>query len=169
VPNVIAFTGYADEIPLREGAENTIRGLKELAPYAEAHGINICMEHLNSRDASDPMKGHPGYQGDDIDYCADIIRRVDSPNVKLLFDVYHVAIMNGDVIRRLRQYRYLIGHMHVAGVPGRGELDEAQEIFYPAVMRTLVDIGYGGYVGQEFIPTRDPMAGLAEAVRTCDV
>ena len=77
--------------------------------------------------------------------------------------------MNGDVIRRLRQYRDLIGHIHVAGVPGRGELDEGQEIFYPAVMRALVEIGYQGYVGQEFIPTREPMDGLAQAVRTCDV
>ena len=169
VPNVIAFTGYADEIGRMDGAENTVRGLKELALHAEAQGVKICMEHLNSRDASDPMKGHPGYQGDDIDYCADIISRVGSPNVKLLFDVYHVAIMNGDVIRRLRQYRDLIGHIHVAGVPGRGELDEGQEIFYPAVMRTLVEIGYQGYVGQEFIPTREPMDGLAQAVRTCDV
>ena len=148
VPNVIAFTGYrwvnggvnggvdgegplAGEIPRLEGSQNTVRGLKELAPYAAAHGVTICLEHLNSRDASDPMKGHPGYQGDDIDYCADIILRVDSPHVKLLFDVYHVAIMNGDVIRRLRQYRDLIGHIHVAGVPGRGNR-RAQEIFYPA-------------------------------------
>ena len=178
VPNVIAFTGYvwvdsqdpaSGEIPGPEGARSTIAGLKQLAPYAEARGVTICLEHLNSRDASDPMKGHPGYQGDDIDYCADIILRVGSPNVKLLFDVYHVAIMNGDVIHRLRQYRDLIGHIHVAGVPGRGELDEGQEIYYPAVMRALVEIGYGGYVGQEFIPTRDPMLGLAQAVRTCDV
>jgi hydroxypyruvate isomerase len=127
------------------------------------------MEHLNSRDSSDPMKGHPGYQGANVDYCAEIIRRVGSPHAKLLFDVYHVAIMNGDVIRRLRDYRDLIGHIHVAGVPGRAELDENQEIYYPAVMRTLVEIGYKGYVGQEFIPTRDPDAGLAQAVRCCDV
>ncbi len=127
------------------------------------------MEHLNSRDTSDPMKGHPGYQGDDVDYCAEIIRQVGSAHAKLLFDVYHVAIMNGDVIRRLRQYRDLIGHVHVAGVPGRGELEEDQEIYYPAVMRTLVEIGYQGYVGQEFIPTREPATGLARAVRSCDV
>jgi hydroxypyruvate isomerase len=115
------------------------------------------------------MKGHPGYQGDDVDYCAEIIRQVGSPHAKLLFDVYHVAIMNGDVIRRLRQYGDLIGHIHVAGVPGRGELDEVQEIYYPAVMRTLVEIGYQGYVGQEFIPTREPAGGLAQAVEVCDV
>jgi sugar phosphate isomerase/epimerase len=178
VPNVIAFTGYKwidvddparGEISLADGADCTVRGLQVLAEYARPRGITVCLEHLNSRDTSDPMKGHPGYQGDDIDYCADLIRRAGSPAAKLLFDVYHVAIMNGDVIRRLRQYGPLIGHMHVAGVPGRGELGEAQEIFYPAVMRTLVEIGYEGYVGQEFIPTREPMDGLQQAVRACDV
>ncbi len=178
IPNVIAFTGCkwrdaADhagpEIPKAEGAENTIKGLRELAGYAAARNVTIVLEHLNSRDDSHPMKGHPGYQGDDIDYCAEIVRRVDSPHAKLLFDVYHVAIMNGDVIRRIRQYAKWIGHVHVAGVPGRGELDATQEIHYPAVMRALAETGYDGYVGQEFIPTRDPAQGLAEAVSICDV
>jgi sugar phosphate isomerase/epimerase len=178
VPNVIAFTGYkwldaddpaSGEIPLERGAENTVKGLKELAQHAERSRVTIVLEQLNTRDDSDPMKGHPGYQGNDLDYCAEIVRRVDSPRVKLLFDIYHVAIMNGDVIRRLRQYRDLIGHVHTAGVPGRAELDDRQEINYPAVMRTLLDIGYEGYVGQEFLPTRDPAEGLAEAVALCDV
>jgi hydroxypyruvate isomerase len=115
------------------------------------------------------MKGHPGYQGDDVDYCAAIVREAAHPNAKLLFDVYHVAIMNGDVIRRIREYAPLIGHVHVAGVPGRGELDETQEIFYPAVMRALAGAGYQGWVGQEFLPTREPMEGLAQAVRACNV
>jgi hydroxypyruvate isomerase len=115
------------------------------------------------------MHGHPGYQGDDIDYCAEIVQQTGSDRAKLLFDIYHVTIMNGDVIRRLRQYRDLIGHIHTAGVPGRGELNGQQEVHYPAVMRALVEMGYQGYVGQEFIPTRDPMAGLAEAVAWCDV
>jgi len=178
VPNVIAFTGYkwldaddpeSGEIPLEQGAENTVKGLNELARYSESTPVNIVLEQLNTRDESHPMKGHPGYQGEDLDYCAEIVRRVDSPRVKLLFDIYHVAIMNGDVIRRLRQYRDRIGHVHVAGVPGRGELDDRQEINYPAVMRTLLEIGYQGYVGQEFIPTRNPAEGLAEAVALCDV
>ena len=178
VPNAIAFTGYKwidvddpsrGEIPRAEGAANTVRGLKALAEYAAPRNVTIVMEHLNSRDTTDPMKGHPGYQGDDVDYCAEIIRQVGSPHAKLLFDVYHVAIMNGDVIRRLRQYRDLIGHIHVAGVPGRGELDESQEIYYPAVMRTLLEIGYQGYVGHEFIPTREPAEVLAHAVGVCDV
>jgi hydroxypyruvate isomerase len=146
-----------------------VKGLRELASYAEPRGVTVCLEQLNTRDDSHPMKGHPGYQGDDIDYCAQIVMEVASPNAKLLFDIYHVAIMNGDIIRRLSQYRDWIGHIHTAGVPGRGELDDQQEIYYPAVMRTLVEIGYQGYVGQEFIPTRDPAEGLAQAVGACDV
>ncbi len=178
VPNVIAFTGYkwrdamdptSGEISLGEGADNCVNSLKALASRAEARGVTICLEQLNTRDDTHPMKGHPGYQGDDLDYCAEIVRRVDSPNVKLLFDIYHVQVMNGDVIRRLRQYRDMIGHVHTAGNPGRAELDDRQEINYPAVMKTLLEIGYTGYVGQEFIPTRDPARGLAEAVALCDV
>jgi sugar phosphate isomerase/epimerase len=178
VPNVICFTGYkwrvaddptSGEIPPDEGAENTAKGMRELARYGERKGVTVCLEHLNTRDTSHPMRGHPGYQGDDIDYCARIVRAAGSERAKLLFDIYHVAIMNGDVIRRLREYRDLIGHVHTAGVPGRGELHGPQEINYPAVMQALVEIGYQGYVGQEFIPTRDPAEGLAEAVRLCDV
>jgi sugar phosphate isomerase/epimerase len=179
VPNVIAFTGFEhhdldnpDEgiIPPDEGAEYTIDGLKELALLAEQHNVTVCLEHLNSRVQNDDNRGHPGYQGDDIDYCADIIRAVGSPNVKLLFDIYHVQIMNGDVIARIREYGTdLIGHIHTAGVPGRSELDDEQELFYPPIMEALLDIGYEGYVGQEFIPTRDPMEGLREAVVLCDV
>lgn len=115
------------------------------------------------------MKGHPGYQGDHIDYCADIVKQANSNHVRLLFDIYHVQIMNGDVIRRLRQHRGLIGHVHTAGNPGRGELNDQQEINYPAIMRTLLNIGYKGYVGQEFIPTREPLPGLLQAVSLCDV
>jgi hydroxypyruvate isomerase len=178
VPSVIAFTGYkwldaddpeSGEIPIERGAESSVKGLKDLAQHAERKGVNIVLEQLNTRDDSNPMKGHPGYQGDDLDYCAEIVRQVDSRRVMLLFDVYHVAIMNGDVIRRIRQYGNLIGHVHTAGVPGRGELDDQQEINYSAVMRTLLEIGYEGYVGQEFIPTRDPAEGLAQAVELCDV
>ena len=178
VPNVIAFTGYkwrdandpaSGEIPLAEGAENTVKGLAELARYAEPKRVTIVLEQLNTRDDSHPMKGHPGYQGDSIDYCAAIVRATRCANAKLLFDVYHVAIMNGDVIRRIRQYGPWIGHVHVAGVPGRGELNAVQEVNYPAVMRALLEAGYQGYVGQEFIPTRDPMEALAEAVSWCDV
>lgn len=178
VPNVIAFTGYkwrdamdptSGEISLAEGADNCVKGLKTLASRAETKGVTVCLEQLNTRDDTHPMKGHPGYQGDDLDYCAEIVRRVGSPNVKLLFDIYHVQVMNGDVIRRLRRYRDLLGHVHTAGNPGRAELDDRQEINYPAVMKALLDVGYTGFVGQEFIPTRDPAQGLAEAVALCDV
>ncbi len=110
------------------------------------------------------MKGHPGYQGDNVDYCAEIVRGVDSPNMKLLFDIYHVQIMHGDILRRLEQCKDIIGHIHTAGNPGRCEIGPDQEINYPPAMKKLLEIGYTGYVGHEFIPTRDPMVGLREAV-----
>lgn len=179
VKNVIAFTGFehrdldnpdAGVIPPDEGAANTVAGLKELALHAEKHDVTICVEHLNSRVAYDDFRGHPGYQGDDIDYCADIIREVGSSHVKLLFDIYHVQIMNGDIIARIKEYGTdLIGHIHTAGVPDRRELDNQQELNYPAIMQALLDIGYEGYVGHEFIPTRDPMDGLRQAMELCDV
>lgn len=177
-PSVIAFTGYkwndaedpsSGEISREEGAANCVAALKKLAVHAEKQGVNICLEHLNTRDGSHPMKGHPGYQGDDIDYVANIVRQVGSPRVKLLFDIYHVQVMNGDVIRRLEECRDVIGHIHTAGNPGRAELDENQEIFFPPILRKLVELGYDGYVGHEFIPTRDPLAGLRQAVQLCDV
>ncbi|MCA9010403.1 MAG: TIM barrel protein [Planctomycetaceae bacterium] len=178
VPNVIAFTGYkwkdaedpaSGEITLSEGADNCVAGLKKLAAHAEKKGITVCVEHLNTRDGSHPMKGHPGYQGDDLDYVADIVRRVGSPHVKLLFDIYHVQLMHGDVIRRIEQCKDVIGHVHTAGNPGRGELDDNQEINFPPIMRKLIEIGYKGYVGHEFIPTRNPLEGLKQAIQLCDV
>jgi hydroxypyruvate isomerase len=177
-PNVIAFTGYkwrdaddpkSGEISREEGADNCVKGLKQTAGYAEKKGVNICVEHLNTRDDSHPMKGHPGYQGDDLDYVANILRRVGSPRVRLLFDIYHVQIMHGDIIRRLEQTKDVIGHIHTAGNPGRGELDDTQEIQYRPIMQKLLAIKYAGHVGQEFIPTRDPLKGLREAVQLCDV
>ena len=178
VPSVIAFNGYkwndaedpgSGEISREEGARNTVAGLKQLAAYGEEKGVTVCLEMLNTRDGTHPMKGHPGYQGDDIDYCADIIREVGSPRAKLLFDIYHVQIMNGDVIRRIGEMKDLIGHVHTAGNPGRNELHLRQEIHYPSVMEALVEAGYEGFVGHEFIPTRDPLDSLAQAVRLCDV
>lgn len=177
-PSVIAFTGYkwknaddpkSGEISLDDGAKNCIKGLKEIAGYAEKNKVTICVEHLNTRDDSHPMKGHPGYQGDDVDYLSGILRKVGSPRVKLLFDIYHIQIMHGDVIRRIEQNKDVIGHIHTAGNPGRAELDDKQEINYPPIMRKLLDIKYDGYVGQEFIPTRDAFKGLQEAVKWCDV
>ncbi len=179
VPNVIAFTGFkwrdaenptSGEIPADEGAAQTVKGLKALAGHAEKHGVKIVVDHLNSRVTGHDFKGHPGYQGDHIDYCADIIRAVASPRVKLLFDIYHVQIMDGDVVARIKEYGTdLIGHVHTAGVPGRGELDDTQELQYAPIMKALLDIGYTGYVAQEFIPTRNAMEGLRQAVEICDV
>jgi hydroxypyruvate isomerase len=177
-PNVIAFTGYkwrkaedpkSGEIDRKDGAANCVKGFKKVVGYAEKKGVTLCLEHLNTRDRSHPMKGHPGYQGDDLDWVAGIIRKVGSPRLRLLFDVYHVQIMHGDLIRRIEENKDIIGHVHTAGNPGRGELDDRQEINYAPVMRKLLAIKYKGYVGQEFIPTRDPLEGLRQAVRVCDV
>ncbi|MEX0937124.1 MAG: TIM barrel protein [Pirellulales bacterium] len=168
-PNVISFTGMRENIPDDMGLENCVRGFKQIVGHAEDKNVTICLEMLNSRVDSHPMKGHPGYQGDHTEYCVEIIRRVGSPRLKLLFDIYHVQIMDGDVIARIRQHADVIGHVHTAGNPGRGELDDSQELNYPAIMQALVDVGYDGYVGQEFIPTRDPLAGLRQAVSRCDV
>jgi hydroxypyruvate isomerase len=178
VPGVIAFVGYkwtdpddptSAAITADDAFANCVTGLKTLARHAEKKGVTVCVEQLNTRDSSDPMKGHPGYQGDDLDFVARVLRKVDSPRVKLLFDIYHVQVMHGDLIRRIEQTKDLIGHVHTAGVPGRGELDDTQEINYPAVIKKLVAVGYTGDVGHEFIPTRDPLAGLKQAVAACDV
>jgi len=169
VPSVITFTGMREKIDDATGAANCVEFYKKLMPAAEKNKVTLCLEMLNTRDQSHPMKGHPGYQGNHTDYCIDIIKRVGSPRLKLLFDIYHVQIMDGDVIRRIRQDKEYLGHIHTAGNPGRGELDERQEINYPPIMQALLEVGYDGYVGQEFIPTRDPLAGLKQAVRLCDV
>lgn len=177
-PNVIAFTGFKwrnvddpsqGELSLEEGARHCLTGLKRLAAHAEKHQVTVCIEMLNTRDDSHPMKGHPGYMGDHLDYVAQIVRKVGSPRVKLLFDIYHVQVMDGDLLRRIRQYHDLIGHVHTAGNPGRCELDGDQEIQFAACMKTLLANGYRGYVGHEYIPTRDPLTGLQQAVTLCDV
>lgn len=169
--NVITFTGMREKgITDQQAASNCVECWKQVIGHAETKRVNLCLEILNTRDASHPMKGHPGYFGDDVERCIDLIKRVDSPRMKLLFDIYHVQVMNGDVIRRIRQYKDLIGHYHVAGAPGRNEPDDTQEINYPAVMRAILETGYEGYVSQEFIPTwPDKLAALRYAVRLCDV
>jgi hydroxypyruvate isomerase len=167
-PNVITFTGFREDIPDDAGLKNCVAGYKKIIGHAEKKKVNLCLEMLNSR-VKEEMKGHPGYQGDHTDYCMDIIKKVGSPQMKLLFDIYHVQIMDGDIIKRIRQYADYIGHVHTAGNPGRAELDDKQEINYVPIMKALVDVKYKGYVGQEFIPTRDPAKGLAEAVALCDV
>ncbi len=169
--NVITFTGMREKgINDQQSARNCIDCWKAVIGYAEQKGVNLALEHLNSRDDSHPMKGHPGYFGDDVDHCVEMIRTVDSPRMKLLFDIYHVQIMNGDVIRRFRQHKDVIAHVHTAGVPGRGELDDTQELNYPAIIQAIVDTGYDGYIAHEFIPTwEDKLAALRHGVATCDV
>ena len=166
---VISFTGFAEGLSREEGAANCVEGYKKIVGYAEQKDVTICLEMLNTRDDTHPMKGHPGYQGDKTEYCVDIIKEVGSSHLKLLFDIYHVQIMDGDVIRRIHEHKDVIAHIHTAGNPGRAELDLTQEINYAACMQALLDIEYDGYVGQEFIPTRDPLEGLKEALAWCDV
>jgi hydroxypyruvate isomerase len=167
-PNVITFTGSREDISDEDGIKNCVSGYKKVIGQAEKKKVNICLEILNSRVAEE-MKGHLGYQGDHTDYCMEIVKKVGSPRMKLLFDIYHVQIMDGDVINRIRQYKDYIGHYHVAGHPGRGEIDDTQEINYRPIMEEIVKTGYTGYVGQEFIPTRDPLESLRQAVVLCDV
>ncbi len=170
-PSVITFTGMrVDGMDDAAAEENCIGCWKEVVPYAEEKNVTLVLEHLNSRDNSHPMKGHPGYFGDDIERCVRLVERIGSDRFKLLFDIYHVQIMNGDVIRRIRQYHSLIGHYHTAGNPGRKELDATQEINYPAVLDAIVETGYKGFVAQEFIPTwSDPVKSLRHGAMVMDV
>lgn len=169
--NVITFTGMRVKgMSDKQATKNCVEFWKSVVGYAEEKNVNLALEHLNTRDDSHPMKGHPGYFGDDLEQCVDMIRQVDSPRMKLLFDIYHVQVMNGDVIRRFRQHKDLISHVHTAGCPGRGEIDETQELNYPAIMRAILESGYQGYVAQEFIPNwKDKLAALRHGVATCDV
>jgi hydroxypyruvate isomerase len=177
VPNVITFTGMeAAGISDAAAKKNCLDCWKRVMPYAEEKGIGLVLEHLNSKahlnpdGTVHPMKGHPGYWGDDIHQCAELVNAVGSENFKLLFDIYHVQIMNGDLIANLEKYQSIIGHYHTAGNPGRRELDDRNEINYPAVMRAIKATGYQGYVAQEFIPTSDdPIQSLEQAYAVCDV
>ena len=170
-PGVITFTGMRVKgLTDQQMKDNCVEAWKQVIDHAEKKKINLVLEHLNTRDDTHPMKGHPGYFGDDVDLCAELIKRVDSPRMKLLFDVYHVQIMHGDVIRRINALKDIIGHYHTAGVPGRAELDETQELYYPAIMKAILATGYEGYVAQEFIPTwEDKIKALGHAIKLCDV
>ena len=130
---------------------------------AERHGVTVCVELLNSK------VDHKDYQGDHTAFGVEIVRQVGSPRVKLLYDVYHMQIMEGDVIRTIRENQRWIGHYHTGGVPGRHELDAAQELNWRAVAQAIADTGFTGYVAHEFVPTRDPLTSLREAVVLCDV
>lgn len=167
-PSVITFSGFRRGISDEEGQRNMVEGLKNIAGHAEQKKVNVCLEVLNSR-VNVEMKGHPDYFSDHIEPAVEVCRQVGSERVKLLFDIYHVQIMQGDIISRIKQFHPFIGHYHTAGNPGRNEIDENQEISYPAIMRAILDTGYKGFVGQEFIPTRDKLASLSQGVKVCDV
>ncbi len=166
--SVITFSGFRRGLTDEVGMKNMVEGLKKIAGHAERKKVTLCLEMLNSRVAVE-MKGHPDYFCDDVDRTVEVCRRVGSERVKVLFDLYHVQIMHGDVIARIRQHHDWIGHYHTAGVPGRNEIDDTQELNYGPIMRAIVATGYRGFVGQEFVPLRDKAASLGEAVRICDV
>lgn len=168
-PAVITFSGMREQIGEDEGKKNTIAGLKKVIGLAEKRNVTLCIEPLNTR-VDVKMKGHPGYQCDTVEWGIDVCKAIGSPRMKVLFDIYHTQIMEGDVITRIKQFHEYIGHYHTAGVPGRNEIDDTQEINYPPIMRAIVETGYQGYVGQEFIPTwDDKLAALRHAAKVCDV
>jgi hydroxypyruvate isomerase len=165
VPNLITMFGNRD--PARDdraAIDSCIAGLAKIAPLAEESRVTICVELLNSR------IDHPGYQGDHTAFGVAVMKGVNSPRVKLLYDIYHMQIMEGDVIRTIRDNIQWIGHFHTGGVPGRHEIDASQELNYRAIALAIADLGYTGYFAHEFIPTRsDPYASLADAFRICSV
>jgi hydroxypyruvate isomerase len=163
VPNLICFSGNREGQDDEEGLDVCARGLAALLPAAERHGVTICMELLNSK------VDHADYQCDRTPWGVALVKRLGSERFKLLYDIYHMQIMEGDVIRTIRDNHQYIAHYHTAGVPGRHEIDASQELNYPAIMRAIAGTGFSGYVAQEFIPTRDPRTSLAEAVRICRV
>jgi hydroxypyruvate isomerase len=168
VERVITFSGFRRGLSDEQAMKNMVEGLKKIVPFAEQKKVTLCLEMLNSR-VHIEMKGHPDYFCDDMERTAEICRQISSERMKVLFDIYHVQIMHGDIITRLKQHFPYIAHVHTAGVPGRGEIDDTQEINYRPLMQTLVDLGYRGYVGQEFIPVRDKVASLAQSAQICDV
>jgi len=163
VPQMIVFSGNRAGMSDAEGLANCAVGLKRITPLAERLGVTIIMELLNSK------VDHMDYMCDHTAWGAELVKRVASPRFKLLYDVYHMQIMEGDVIRTIRDNFASIGHYHTGGVPGRHEIDESQELFYPRIMQALVELGYDGYVAQEFIPVRDPMTSLKQAFALCNV
>jgi hydroxypyruvate isomerase len=163
VPNVITFFGNKRGMPDEEAIANCIEGLNRVKKIGEDHGVMICVELLNSK------VNHKDYQGDHTAFGVQVVRAVGSPRVKLLDDLYHMQIMEGDLIRTLKDNKDYIAHYHTGGVPGRHELDGTQEVNWRAVAQAIVDTGFTGYMAHEFVPTRDPLTSLREAVALCDV
>jgi len=163
VPNVITFSGNRAGMSDEEGAKNTIIGLNRVKKIGEDHGVNICIELLNSK------VDHHDYMCDHSAWGLQVVQTVNSPRVKLLFDIYHMQIMEGDLVSTIQKNIQWMGHFHTGGVPGRHELDGTQEVQWDGVMRGIAATGYKGYVAHEFVPTRDPLTALREAVDLCDV
>jgi hydroxypyruvate isomerase len=163
LPNMIVFSGNRDGMSDAEGLANCVVGLKRLTPLAEQLGVTVCMELLNSK------VDHLDYMCDHTPWGAELVKRVNSPRFKLLYDIYHMQIMEGDVIHTIRDNFAHIAHFHTGGVPGRAEIDETQELFYPAVCRAILDLGFTGYLAQEFVPVRDPLVSLRQGATICDV
>jgi hydroxypyruvate isomerase len=163
VPNVITFSGNRAGMSDEEGAKNTIAGLNRVKKIAEDHGVTICMELLNSK------VNHKDYMCDHTAWGVQVVQAVNSPRVKLLYDIYHMQIMEGDLVRTIQQNIQWLGHFHTGGVPGRHELDGTQEVQWDGVMRGIVAANFQGYVAHEFVPTRDPLTSLREAADLCDV
>jgi len=163
VPNVITFSGNRRGMPDPEAKDNCVAGLNRVKKMAEDSNVMICLELLNSK------IDHHDYQCDHTAWGVEVIKRVDSPKVKLLYDIYHMQIMEGDIIRTIRDNIQYIAHFHTGGVPGRHELDDTQELQWRTVTKAIADLNFQGYMAHEFIPTRDPMTSLAEAVKLCTV
>ena len=162
--NLICFSGNRNGMDDETGLQNCVAGLKQILPLAEEKGVVIQMELFNSK------VDHPDYMCDNTAWGIELCKRLDSPNFKLLYDIYHMQIEEGDIIRTIKENHRYFGHYHTAGVPGRHEIEENQELFYPAIMKAIVETGYEGFVAQEFIPTReDPTESLRKAIALCDV
>jgi hydroxypyruvate isomerase len=163
ITNIICFSGNRNGLTDAQGLENCARGLEPVVRAAAKYNITVSMELLNSK------VDHKDYQCDHTEWGVKLVDKLGAANFKLLYDIYHMQIMEGDVIATITKYKDYISHYHTGGVPGRHEIDESQELYYPAIMRAIVKTGFKGYVAQEFIPSRDPMTSLQQAVSLCDI
>ncbi len=164
VPNIITFSGNRKGMDDREGADNCVASLNRIKAHAEDKGVTICMEYLNSK------VNHKDYMFDHIAWGVDVMKRVNSPRVKILFDIYHAQIMDGDIVRNIRDHIQWIGHFHTGGNPGRHDIDESQELNYRFIAKAIADTGYTGFISHEYSPDQghDPIATLSKALDICD-
>ena len=163
VPNIVCFSGNRGGLSDGEGIANCIEGFKRVTPTAEKHGVTLCLEVLNSK------VDHHDYQADHTVWAVEVVKGVASPRLKILYDIYHMQIMEGDVIATIRANFQHIAHFHTGGVPGRNEIDDTQELNYRRVMQAIADLGFTGFVAQEFVPKRDPLTSMRQAFEICDV